>query len=184
MIYPIYIYGSTILRNVSKDINPSYKDFDKLVQDMFDTMYDSAGVGLAAPQIGKSIRMFVIDGSPFEEDEPSLKDFKKVFVNAHIYERSGEEWAFNEGCLSLPGIREDVVRFDTIKIRYMDENFIEHDETFSGIAARIIQHEYDHIDGLLFIDHLKPIRKTLLKSKLLKMSKGDYKASYRSKIVR
>ena len=181
MIYPIYIYGSGVLRQESRDITSDYEGFGQLVQDMFETMYDSDGVGLAAPQIGKSIRLFVIDGSPFAEDDHSLKDFKKVFVNARIYERMGDEWAFNEGCLSVPGVREDVMRPEKIRIRYQDENFVEHDEVFEGVAARIIQHEYDHLDGILFVDRLKPLRKTLLKSKLQKIAKGNYRASYRCK---
>ena len=185
MIYPIYIYGSGVLRKDAEDIPADYPGLKELCEDMFETMYDSDGVGLAAPQIGKSIRLFVIDASPFaEDDEPELKDFRKIFINARIYERFGEEVPFNEGCLSLPGIREDVMRPSKIKIRYMDENFTEHDEEYEGTAARIIQHEYDHLDGKMFVDRLSPLRKTLIKSKLTKLSKGNYKASYRCKLVK
>ena len=185
MIYPIYIYGSGVLRKEAEDIPADYPGLKELCEDMFETMYDSDGVGLAAPQIGKSIRLFVIDASPFaEDDEPELKDFRKIFINARIYERFAEEVPFNAGCLSLPGIREDVMRPSKIKIRYMDENFTEHDEEYEGTAARIIQHEYDHLDGKMFVDRLSPLRKTLIKSKLTKLSKGNYKASYRCKLVK
>lgn len=184
MVYPIYIYGSPVLREVSEDITNEYPKLGELIEDMFETMYDSAGVGLAAPQIGLSIRLFVIDASPFEEDEPALADFKKIFINAHIYERSGEDEYFEEGCLSIPGIRENVARNSTINMRYMDENFVEHDEEFSGLAARVIQHEYDHLDGQMFVDHLSPLRKRLVKSKLSNISKGKYKAAYRCKLVK
>lgn len=184
MIYPIYVYGSSILRKKSINIDNTYPQLKEMIESMYETMYESDGVGLAAPQIGKNIRLFVVDGTGFAEDDPKAADFKKVFINAEIYERFGEEYSFNEGCLSLPGIREDVMRKPNIKMRYMDENFVEHDEEFDGIRARIIQHEYDHIDAELFIDHIAPIRKTLIKNKLAKMIKGDYKASYRTKIVK
>lgn len=184
MIYPIYIYGSSVLRKVSEDITPDYPNLKELIADMFETMYDSAGVGLAAPQIGISARLFVIDASPFDEDEPELADFKKVFINAHILERTGEDELFEEGCLSIPGIRENVSRKDTIRMRYMDENFKEYEQEFSGLAARVIQHEYDHLEGEMFVDHLSPLRKRLTKSKLAKIAKGDYKASYRAKLVK
>lgn len=184
MVYPIYIYGSSVLRNLSENITAEYPNLKVLIEDMFETMYDSAGVGLAAPQIGMSIRLFVIDASPFEEDEPELADFKKVFINAEIYEREGEDEYFEEGCLSIPGIREGVKRKNRIKMRYMDENFVAHDVEFSGLAARVIQHEYDHLEGQMFVDHLSPMRKRLIKSKLLKISKGNYSAAYRSKLVK
>lgn len=184
MIYPIYIYGSTVLRKMSVDISPDYPDLQQLIGDMFETMYHSDGVGLAAPQIGKNIRLFVIDARLMAEEDPELQHFKKVFINAHIYERSGEESIFTEGCLSLPGINEEVSRPSCIRMRYMDENFVEYDHEFCGYAARVIQHEYDHIEGKLFIDHLSPLRKTLLKSKLLAMTKGKYKADYKCKLVK
>lgn len=184
MVYPIYVYGSTILRKEAADITRDYPELEKFLADLWETMYESDGVGLAAPQIGKSERVFVVDASGFADEEPELATFKKAFINAHIYERTGDEWIFNEGCLSLPNIREDVSRPAKIKMRYMDEKFIEHDEEFDGMAARIIQHEYDHLDGKLFIDHLSPLRKTLIKSKLLTISKGNFKADYKCKLVK
>ncbi len=146
---------------------------------MWQTMYESDGVGLAAPQIGKNIRVFVVDGSPFEELDPDCKNFKKAFINAHILERSGDDVPFNEGCLSIPGIHEDVMRKDRIKIAYRDENWVEHVEEFSGPRARIIQHEYDHLDGIVFIDHLSALKKRLLKGKLNNISAGKFKQNYR-----
>lgn len=184
MIYPIYVYGSAVLRKISKPIDKDYPEFNKLVEDMFETMYDSEGVGLAAPQIGKNIRLFVVDGSAFAEEYPEAEGFKKVFVNAQIYERMGEDKTFNEGCLSLPGIRENLIRKTNIRIKYQDENFVEYDEELSGVCAWIVQHEYDHLEGMMFIDHIAPIRKTLIKSKLLKIAKGDYRAAYRTRLVK
>ena len=184
MILPIYIYGSPVLRKTAANITPDYPGLQQFIADMWETMYDADGVGLAAPQVGKSIRMFVVDASPWAEEEPELADFKKTFINAEIYERFGDEWRFSEGCLSLPGIHEDVMRPSGIKIRYVDENFVEHDEEYSGYAARVIQHEYDHRDGKLFVDHLSPLRRTLLKSKLVGMTKGNFKAHYKCKLVK
>lgn len=179
MILPITVYGNPVLRKVAEEIDENYKDLDKLISNMFETMYKAEGVGLAAPQINKSIRLMVIDATPFEEDEPDLKDFKKVFINPEILEFKGEKEAFNEGCLSLPGIREDVVRPTKIRINYLDENFVEHEEEWEGIKARIVQHEYDHLEGTLFIDHISPIKKRLLNGKLNAIAKGktvpDYK---------
>lgn len=184
MIYPVYIYGSSILRKKSEEITPDYKGLDKLVDDMFETMYSSDGVGLAAPQIGKAIKLFVVDVTPFCDEEPELESFRHAFINATILERSEDEWLFNEGCLSLPGVREDVMRASTIKMHYFDENFKEQTKIFKGMAARVIQHEYDHIEGRVFTDNLAPLRRTLIKSKLAKLSKGEYKASYRCKQVK
>ena len=184
MNYPIYVYGSSVLRKGTENITKSYPNLEKLLNDMFDTMYASEGVGLAAPQIGKSARIFVVDASPMADEEPELENFKHVFINADIYERTGEEEYFQEGCLSLPGIREDVLRPTIVKMRYLDENFEEHDETFTGFAARVIQHEYDHLDGLLFVDHLAQLRKRLVKSKLDKIAKGDYKSFFPTKLVK
>jgi len=181
MIYPIVVYGSPILRRQSVDIDRDYPDLKKLVEDMFLTMYNADGVGLAAPQIGLNIRLFVVDATPWADSEPKLKNFKRAFINARIYERFGDEELFNEGCLSLPGLHEDVMRKTKIKMRYLDENFEEHDEEFDGHAARVIQHEYDHLEGRVFTDHLSSLRKTLLKGKLSAMSKGKYKADYRTK---
>ncbi len=178
MIYPIHIIGSPVLRKVAKDISPDYPNLEKIIENLKATMYDSDGVGLAAPQVGKSIRIFVIDASPLAEDEPELENFKKIFINAHITERTGNEYAFNEGCLSIPGIREDVNRPEKIRMKYVDENFEEHEEEFDGLAARVIQHEYDHLDGKLFTDHLSPLRKRIIKSKLAGISKGKFTAKY------
>ena len=184
MIYPIYVYGSSVLKEVAEDITPDYPELKNFIEDMYATMYETDGVGLAAPQVGRSIRLFVVDATPFAKIDPSAYGFKRTFINAQIYERSGELVSFNEGCLSLPGIHEDVVRHDTIKIKYLDENFVEHDEEFSGAAARVIQHEYDHLEGLVFTDHLQPLRKNLLRGKLASMSRGNYKTFYRCKIVK
>ena len=181
MIYPIVVYGSPVLRAQSRDIDRDYPELDKLIEDMFATMYNADGVGLAAPQIGKNIRLFVIDATPWADEEPSLKDFRKAFINPQIYERFGDEELFNEGCLSLPGLHEDVLRPTGIRIRYFDEQFVEHDEQYEGHAARVIQHEYDHLDGKVFTDRLTPLRRTLLKGKLQSMAKGKYRASYKTR---
>lgn len=181
MILPIYIYGSGVLRKECQEIDQSYPELGKLIEDMFTTMYASEGVGLAAPQIGKDIRLFVVDGTPFEDVDPTAKDFKKVFINPEIYEESEEEVLMNEGCLSVPGIHEDVYRPETIRINYLDENFEEHDDELTGWPARIVQHEYDHLDGLVFTDRLSTIRKTMLRNKLNAMAKGKYSCAYRSK---
>ncbi len=184
MIRPVYIYGSPVLRKIAADIDSSYPDFKQLVEDMFETMYHSDGVGLAAPQIGLSIRVIVIDASPMEEDEPALKDFKKVFVNAKIVERFGDKKLFKEGCLSIPNMREEVEREEKIRIQYLDENFKEHDEVFDGYAARIIQHEYDHLEGVLFTDRLSVLRRKLLGGKLNSISKGKFDIDYKFKITK
>lgn len=181
MKLPIIAYGDSVLRKKAADISQDYPDLEVLIANMFGTMYGAHGVGLAAPQIGLSIRLFIIDASSFAEDEPALKDFKKVFINAHIIEESGEKWVFNEGCLSIPEIREDISRQDTVKISYYDENWIRHEETFNGLAARIIQHEYDHIEGKLFTDKLSPLRKAMLKNRLDSISKGLVKVEYKMK---
>ena len=182
MIYPIFIYGSPVLRKVAQEIDKDYPNFEKFMSDMWETMYYSDGVGLAAPQVGKSIRLFVIDGSPFEEDEPKLKDFKKIFINAKITERSKDEFTFNEGCLSIPLLREDVIRPTKIRIEYYDENFNFYDEWFDGLIARVIQHEYDHLEGILFTDKLAPIKKRLIKGKLLAITKGKFKVDYKVRL--
>ncbi|MBW2938352.1 peptide deformylase [Aureisphaera sp. CAU 1614] len=188
MIYPIIAYGDPVLRVIGKEIDKDYPKLDALIEDMFETMYASSGIGLAAPQIGLPIRLFIVDASPFEDDEDLteeerafLKDFKRVFINAKMVEEIGDEWVFNEGCLSIPDVREDVFRKDTITIEYMDENFKKKTETINGIAARIVQHEYDHIEGILFTDKLSALKKRLLKSKLANISKGKVKVDYRMK---
>ena len=181
MIYPIVIYGSPVLRNKSVDIDASYPDFKKLVDDMFLTLTEASGVGLAAPQIGKNIRMFIVDCTPWGDEDPSLADYRRVFVNARIYERSEETDLFEEGCLSLPGIHENVRRPVRIRMRYLDVNFVEHDEEFDGLPARVIQHEYDHIEGVVFTDRIAPLRRQLLKGKLLNLAKGKYRCAYKTK---
>jgi peptide deformylase len=184
MIYPIVAYGDPVLRKKAEEINRDYKDLTKLVQNMFDTMYHCSGVGLAAPQVGLSIRLFVVDASPFTEDEPEANGFKKVFINPQILDQDGKKWKFNEGCLSIPGIREDVERKETITIRYQDINFETHTETYSGLRARIIQHEYDHIEGVLFTDYLTPLKKQLLKGRLNDIMKGRSDADYRMRFYK
>jgi peptide deformylase len=190
MILPIVAYGAPILRTISKDITPEYPNLSKLIEDMWETMYSSNGVGLAAPQINRDIRLFVVDSSQIftnlDEDEkdkyPDGPGIRQVFINAHITDLDGEEWAYNEGCLSIPKIREDIFRSEEVTLEYVDENFEPHTETFNGITARIILHEYDHIEGKLFIDYLKPLKRKLLKGKLDDISRGkisvDYKMSF------
>ena len=186
MILPIVAYGDPVLRKVGKEIDKKYPQLEKLIADMKETMYNAQGVGLAAPQIGKDIRLFLIDASPFaddeslsEEDRKVLENFNRVFINAKIIKEEGEEWAFNEGCLSIPDVREDVFRQETITIEYQDENFEKHTEVLGGLAARVFQHEYDHIDGVLFTDKLSSLKKRLIKKKLENISKGKVEAGYR-----
>ena len=178
MILSIVAYGDPILKQVAEDIKLG-TDLQSLVSDMFETMYEAHGIGLAAPQIGKSLRLFIVDGSLLEEDEPDLKTFKKVFINPQIIEETGKLWAMEEGCLSIPGIRENVSRKENLRIRYYDLDWQEKEETYSGMAARIIQHEYDHIEGKLFIDYLSPLKKRLIKGKLANISKGITDADYK-----
>jgi peptide deformylase len=180
MIYPIVIYGHPLLRKVAQEITNDYPALNQLIEDLFETMYHSEGMGLAAPQIGKSIRIFVIDGTPVAEDEPSLAGFKKVFINANISERCGELQPMNEGCLSIPGLREEVMRESHIKISYYDENWQYHNDVFDGYKARIIQHEYDHLEGILFTDKVNPLRKRLIQGKLTAISKGKFEAEYKT----
>jgi len=182
MILSVYVVGSPVLRKVAEDIDASYPEINELISNMFDTMYFSDGVGLAAPQVGKSIRLFVIDASPMAEDYPELENFKRVFINANIVERFGEPWSFNEGCLSIPNLRENVIREESIRMQYLDENFQSHEEVFSGVAARVIQHEYDHLEGVLFIDKLAQIRKRMLQGKVNAISKGRFSATYKTKL--
>jgi peptide deformylase len=187
MILPIVAYGAPILRTVSKDITPDYPDLQKLLADMWETLYASSGVGLAAPQINRDIRLFLVDSTQVfdnqDEDEkgryPDEPGIKQVFINAHIKTLNGEEWAYNEGCLSIPKIREDIVRNETVTLEFVDENFQPHTATYRGITARIILHEYDHIEGKLFIDYLKPLKRKLLKGKLDDISKGKIKVDYK-----
>ena len=186
MILPIFAYGEPVLRKKGAVIDKDYPKLEELLENMFETMYEASGIGLAAPQIGHPIRLFLVDASPFaddeelsEEEQASLKDFKKVFINAQIVDEIGDEWAFNEGCLSIPDVREDVFRQSDVVIEYQDENFEKHKDTFTGIVARIIQHEYDHIEGILFTDKLSPLKKRLIKTKLSNISKGKVSVDYR-----
>lgn len=179
MIYPIVAYGDPVLRKRSAAITKDYRGLDDVIANMFETMYHALGVGLAAPQVGLSIRLFVVDASPFKDDDGNAQGFKKVFINAEIISEEGAKWKFNEGCLSIPGIREDVERKDKLALRYFDENFVEHQEVFDGMPARIIQHEYDHIDGVLFTDRLTPLKKRMLKGKLTDISRGYVDVNYR-----
>lgn len=181
MILPIYLYGQPVLRRETKDIDSSYPELKKLVADMFDTLINADGCGLAAPQVGLSIRLFVVDGTELASDYPECKDFKKVFINPQILEESEEKITYSEGCLSLPGISENVVRPEEIRIRYVDEDFNEHDEVYSGFVARIIQHEYDHLEGHVFTDRVSPIRRQFVKGKLSNIAKGKVGAKYRTK---
>ncbi|MBS1511391.1 MAG: peptide deformylase [Bacteroidetes bacterium] len=187
MILPIVAYGSPVLRKMCSDITPDYPGLSNLIADMWETMYNSNGVGLAAPQINKDIRLFVVDSEQIfanqDDDEkgtyPDEPGFKGVFINAHIQELDGDEWSYNEGCLSIPKIREDVYRSESVTMEYMDENFVAHTRTFNGLTARVILHEYDHIDGKLFIDHIKPLKRKLLQGKLNDISKGKINVDYR-----
>lgn len=190
MILPVIAYGHPVLRKMGKEIDKDYPDLEQLIKNMFETMYGANGVGLAAPQIGLDIRLFIVDASPFAEDEDLseeektvLKDFKKVFINPKIEEEYGDDWPFSEGCLSIPGINEDVFRAEQIKISYYDENFVKHEMLLDGLAARVFQHEYDHIEGILFTDHLSGLKKRLIKKKLENISKGKVHADYRMKFA-
>ncbi len=196
MILPIVVYGDPVLRKTGVNIDKTHEGLENLIADMFETMYKAKGVGLAAPQIGKAIRLFVIDASPFgevdeddeEEDKLSpkemefLKSFKRVFINAKILEEKGNEWKFNEGCLSIPKIREDVLRKSTITVEYHDENFKKHTEVIEGLAARIVQHEYDHIDGKLFTDRISAFKRKLLAGKLKDITNGKFSTDYKTKV--
>ena len=182
MKYPIVAYGDPVLRRKATSIEPDeYPHIKDLIDNMFDTMYGARGVGLAAPQVGMSMRLFVVDVSPFDDEEPELAGFKKAFINACILEETGAEWSFNEGCLSIPDIREDVSRKPVVRMSYYDENWKHHEDTFKGMAARVIQHEYDNIEGKLFTDKLSPLRKRLIEKKLTDISKGSVDVDYRMK---
>ena len=187
MILPIVAYGHPVLRKVCKDIFPDYPGLEKLIADMWETMQASNGVGLAAPQVNKDIRLFVVDSThifqTMEEEEraqyPDAPGIRQVFINAHIWETNGEEWVYNEGCLSIPKIREDIYRHETVTLKYMDENFNSHKKTFTGLTARVVLHEYDHIEGKLFIDYLPPLKKKLMKGRLNDISKGKVDVDYK-----
>ncbi len=194
MILPIVVYGDPVLRKKCVDIEKTHPNLDQIIKDMYETMYDANGVGIAAPQVGKPIRLFLVDASPFaevdEDEEPEYSEaemkemngFKRTFINARIIEEVGEEWKFNEGCLSIPKIREDVLRKPDVTIEYFDENFKKHTETFTGVIARVIQHEYDHIEGILFTDKINPFKRKLIAGKLTDISKGKFKADYKTRV--
>ncbi|WP_295986433.1 peptide deformylase [uncultured Algibacter sp.] len=186
MILPIIAYGDPVLKKKGKEITKDYPNFDTLLENMFETMYNASGVGLAAPQIGLPIRLFLVDTTPFAEDDvltkeeqDTLNGFKRVFINAKIVEEEGDDWAFNEGCLSIPDVREDVFRKPNITVEYLDENFKSHKESFDGLIARVVQHEYDHIEGVLFTDKLSSLKKRLIKGRLTSISKGKIDVDYR-----
>jgi len=199
MVLPVVVYGDPVLRKLAVDIDKKHEGLETLIGNMFDTMYKANGVGIAAPQIGKSIRLFVIDASPFaevdeeeEEEEEKLskkemaflKNFKRVFINAKIIAESGKEWAFNEGCLSIPKIREDVLRKENVTIEYYDEHFKKHTETLDGLAARVVQHEYDHIEGKLFTDKISAFKRKMIAGKLNNITKGNFSADYKTKVYK
>ncbi len=184
MTYPIVVYGSPILRQIAKEIDPGHPNLQQLLADMFETMYKADGMGLAAPQIGKSIRIFVVDGTSLEEEDPAMKDFKKAFINPKILHLDGDTQVMNEGCLSLPKLREDVDRHNKVKIRYHDENFNMLEEEYEGLKARVIQHELDHLDGVMFIDRIPPLRRKLLKGKLNDISKCKVDVPYKIKLLK
>ena len=184
MVLPVVAYGDPVLKKVGEEITSDFPNLQKLIANMFETMHASRGVGLAAHQVGIPIRLFIVDCSSFKEDEPDLADFKKTFINAEIIEEEGEEWLFSEGCLSIPEVREDVSRKPKITIRYCDENFVEHTTTFDGFAARVIQHEFDHTKGVLFIDYLSMLRKTMIKRKLSDIINGKISPEYRMRFYK
>jgi len=199
MVLPIVVYGDPVLRKMGEDIDKNYEGLDQLIKDMFETMYKAKGVGLAAPQVGKAIRLFIVDTHPFaevdedDEDEDEeftaeerkeLEAFKRVFINARIISEEGAEWKFNEGCLSIPKIREDVLRKPEVVLEYVDEKFKKHKDTFTGVIARVIQHEYDHIDGILFTDKISPFKRKMIAGKLTDISKGKISADYKIKVYK
>lgn len=190
MIIPIYGYGEPVLRKVGEEITPDYPNLKEIIANMYDTMYNAYGVGLAAPQVGLAIRLFVIDTEPFsdsddlsQEEQAQLKNFKRTFINAKMLKEEGEEWGFNEGCLSIPDVREDVYRHERITIEYCDEDFNKKTEVFDGLIARVIQHEYDHIEGVLFTDKISMLKKTLIKKKLQNIMDGKAFPDYRMKFA-
>lgn len=196
MVLPIVVYGDPVLRKVCADIDKNYEGLEQLIKDMFETMYNANGVGLAAPQVGKAIRLFVIDTEPFTESDDDEDDeftpeqkkqlaaFKKVFINARILSEEGEEWKFSEGCLSIPKIREDVLRKPNIEIEYYDEKFVKHKEKYDGVIARVIQHEYDHIEGILFTDKVGAFKRKMISGKLNDIAAGKISADYKTKVYR
>lgn len=183
MILPIYAYGFQVLRKEAKEIDKDYPELNALIGDMWETMYNAHGVGLAAPQIGKSIRLFLVDTVQILDEESEEEGIKQVFINAEILDESGEPWNYEEGCLSIPGVRGDVERLDTITVRYLDSDFKEYEHTFTGVNARVIQHEYDHTEGILFTELLKPVKRRMVSKKLENIRKGKVNADYKLKFV-
>jgi peptide deformylase len=184
MILPIVAYGDPVLKKETKEIQPGHEGLQELIENMFETMYNASGVGLAAPQVGQSLRMFIVDASPFADDGEEfehLRDFKKVFINPFIVDEEGDDWGFEEGCLSIPTMREEVFRQPKITLEYQDENFEMREEVFEGFAARVIQHEHDHVDGILFTDHLSPLKKRMIKGKLKDIAQGNVDVAYKMK---
>jgi peptide deformylase len=179
MILPIVAYGHPTLRRVASEIEPGHPGLTELIENMFETMYSAEGVGLAAPQVNHGIRLFIIDAHPYAEDHPELEGFKKAFINPQIIEETGEEWVFNEGCLSIPKIREDVMRKPQIRIRYQDQDFNSYDEVYDGLMARVIQHEYDHLEAKLFVDRINPLKRILLKKRLADITNGNIDVDYK-----
>lgn len=184
MILPIYVYGSPVLRKVAREVDKSEEGLSEFIDTLWETMKHSDGIGLAAPQVGKSVRIFVVDGTPLEEDDPTLKDFRKVFINPKIVDNNEEDKTYEEGCLSIPNIRDEVIRPEKITLQYYDRGFNLHEEKFGGIAARIIQHEYDHLEGILFTDKIAPLKKRLLKGKLNAIAKGKFSVNYKVKVAK
>jgi peptide deformylase len=185
MILPIFAYGQPVLKQVAKDITPDYENLKKLIEDMWETMYQAYGVGLAAPQIGLGIRLFVIDSTQIKDEmRKGEEGIKRVFINAKVLEETGKHWGYEEGCLSIPHVRGEVERLDTVRLSYLDENFVAHEEVFSGINARVIQHEYDHIDGVLFTDKLKPLKKKLIQRRMNDIAAGKVRADYKLKFAK
>lgn len=184
MILPIYAYGFSVLKKVAEDIDKDYPELETLISNMWDTMYNAHGIGLAAPQIGLSIRLFLVDTKQSMEEEDKDKGIKKVFINAEIIEEAGDDFSYEEGCLSIPGIKGEVYRPEQVKIKYLDENFVEHTEVYDGINARVIQHEYDHIDGILFTELLGPLKKRRIKKKLEDVKSGKLRGEYKMKYLK
>jgi peptide deformylase len=184
MILPVYAYGQAVLKKKAISIDSSYPDLAELIKDMWETMYNAHGVGLAAPQVGHSIRLFIIDSTQIMEEGKEQEGFKKVFINANVIEEKGDLWAYEEGCLSIPNIRGEVERPQSVRIQYLDENFVPHEDLFEGVHARVIQHEYDHIEGVLFVEKLKPLKKRLIQNKLNNIKSGKATADYKLKFAR
>ena len=184
MLLPIYAYGHPVLKKIAADIDPNYPDLTVLIENMWQTMYEANGVGLAAPQIGASIRLFMVDTLQLEKKEPDFEGFKRIFINAQKINELGKPWSYEEGCLSIPNVRGEVHRQPILRMKWLDENFIQHEAEFNGMNARVIQHEYDHIDGVLFTDKLSPVKKSLIRNKLENIRKGKVTSEYKMRFVK